>query len=337
MEERCGAAITVMSDTPDEQVTFDAILEDDSNNSIPGEAAAGSEDTERCCGRAENDDLATPPTDLPDPESPVVQAAAAVGRTKMRPILRQAGAVDSYTVLHGQSHSTVDAIVENLETVCREGHSVGRVFVDWVRLQLISLASDDTESDYRSIIDRYRVESESASPPRRPVLLFTDAFAELVQGVIQTGSDLYGDIYHRLSQGTDRLGQYFTPHNIATAKADMTDLTGDSPPEYGAGDLSPDAIEARPSIMDPACGSGRLLVAAARAQPHGIYYGVDKDPTCARMAALNLLLCNVDGQIVHGDSLTMDAQTVYTVGHSDSGGHVRIDDPNDISHPLKTP
>jgi type I restriction-modification system DNA methylase subunit len=39
----------------------------------------------------------------------------------------------------------------------------------------------------------------------------------------------------------------------------------------------------------------------------GYYFGVDKDPTCAKMAALNMLWRNVDSHIVWGNSLSLKA------------------------------
>jgi ribosomal protein L11 methylase PrmA len=44
-------------------------------------------------------------------------------------------------------------------------------------------------------------------------------------------------------------------------------------------------------ILDPACGSGRMLLAAHRVNGTGHeYYGIDIDPTCAKVTALNLFL-----------------------------------------------
>lgn len=44
-------------------------------------------------------------------------------------------------------------------------------------------------------------------------------------------------------------------------------------------------------ILDPTCGSGRMLLAASRlAGPRHEYYGIDVDATCVKMTALNLFL-----------------------------------------------
>ena len=77
------------------------------------------------------------------------------------------------------------------------------------------------------------------------------------------------------------------------------------------------------TIVDPACGSGRLLVEAAKRQPDAVYVGVDKDVTCVKMTALNLCLFNVDGYAVHGDSLTQEYHGAWQTTYSPLGGSVR--------------
>jgi len=47
------------------------------------------------------------------------------------------------------------------------------------------------------------------------------------------------------------------------------------------------------------------------------------------MAAINLVFCNVDGQIIHGDSLKMESYTVYNTYYTKSGGVVSINDPDE--------
>jgi type I restriction-modification system DNA methylase subunit len=84
------------------------------------------------------------------------------------------------------------------------------------------------------------------------------------------------------------------------------------------------------SVMDPAAGSGRLLISAAKQLPEGTqgeFYAVDKDSTCAKMAALNLCFFNMTGYVVHGDSLTQDYHTVWATEGSALGGSVyELDD-----------
>lgn len=47
-------------------------------------------------------------------------------------------------------------------------------------------------------------------------------------------------------------------------------------------------------IIDPTCGSGRMLLASSRVNgPGHEYYGIDVDRTCVKMTALNLFLNGV--------------------------------------------
>jgi len=107
---------------------------------------------------------------------------------------------------------------------------------------------------------------------------------------------------------SDAFGQYFTPHNVSQAKAEMV-----------LHDLDPEEYQDSPvRIADPAGGSGRLLVAAEYQLPDDLeswYMSVDKDPACANMGALNRWLHGLEGVSVHGDSLTLEKYRAWeTVG-----------------------
>jgi len=94
-----------------------------------------------------------------------------------------------------------------------------------------------------------------------------------------SGQDILGEFYE---ENLYRKGasQYFTPWPLCTLMAKCAIDTSQE------GDLD------RPiRIFDPACGSGRMLLASAReAGPDHEYYGTDIDSTCVKMAAINLFL-----------------------------------------------
>jgi hypothetical protein len=57
-------------------------------------------------------------------------------------------------------------------------------------------------------------------------------------------------------------------------------------------------------ILDPACGSGRMLLAAQKCNGrHHEFYGIDIDHTCIKMAAVNLFLSG----LFHSETLCGDA------------------------------
>jgi type I restriction-modification system DNA methylase subunit len=181
------------------------------------------------------------------------------------------------------------------------------VFDDFLDLSLNALQRDD--ENYLDVMDRYGEEEAQ---------LYSEAFGELMNASAKANHDLLGVIYEELRNSSDHFGQHFTPHNLSDMKASMVideDQDEDRDEPY--------------SVMDPAAGSGRLLISAAKQLPAGEaqFYAVDKDSTCAKMAALNLTFFNMDGYVVHGDSLTQDYHTVWATEGSALGGSVyELDD-----------
>ncbi len=151
--------------------------------------------------------------------------------------------------------------------------------------------------------------------------------------------DVIGNAYMRLEIGNTRAGQYFTPQPIAEAMAMMTitDPIGvlDSRLREAAGknlftsmmgihtikDLTqpPLVHEILPmiiddvepiKIMDPACGSGVMLLAAAKQFPDwavqtGVvqFFGQDIDALCCQLARINSKLYGLRGAKVKGEVL----------------------------------
>jgi type I restriction-modification system DNA methylase subunit len=194
------------------------------------------------------------------------------------------------------------------------------VFTDWLDLMLYSLQGRD--DPYMEIVDQY--DADRPKGDRAPDL-YARAFGQLQQGMSETQADLLGVIYETMGHETDAFGQYFTPHNVSEMKAELV---------LGADDTDKDGDV--DSIADPACGSGRLLVSAAKRQPAALYYGADKDGTCARMTALNLCFFNVDGYAVHADSLAQDYYAGWQTWSTPLGGDIRELAVDDIPRPTFT-
>src|SRR6266542_2475131 len=92
------------------------------------------------------------------------------------------------------------------------------------------------------------------------------------------GRDVIGAAYERLLSGRDRraLGQFFTPLSIGRAMAAW--LLADEPR----------------LLLDPACGSGSLLAAAAHERTAATKFaGIDVDPLAIAMASANARLRRV--------------------------------------------
>jgi type I restriction enzyme M protein len=104
------------------------------------------------------------------------------------------------------------------------------------------------------------------------------------------GNDLLGDFFQQeITHG--RNGQFFTPFHVCTMMA-----------QINSGDDSRSL-----NVLDPTCGSGRMLVAFGLQSkiPHR-YYGIDIDPMCVKMSVLNLFLNGFQGEVICADALFPD-------------------------------
>ena len=135
------------------------------------------------------------------------------------------------------------------------------------------------EDEYLEIIAKYKDSELRHEFPKAFACLITEMEDQLD---LSTGSDVLGTFFEQhISNG--RNGQFFTPYPICQFMASITntdviidDSTGTKKPLL---------------ILDPACGSGRMLLASHRANSPGHeYYGIDIDRTCVKMTALNLFL-----------------------------------------------
>lgn len=105
--------------------------------------------------------------------------------------------------------------------------------------------------------------------------------------------DPFGNLYEtQIASHGRRLhaGQFFTPENIVdlmvSINSDGRDLTGKGL-----------------NFGDPACGSGRFLIAVHAKFPGNYCCGEDIDRTCALMTVCNFILHGVNGEVIWHDSL----------------------------------
>lgn len=57
------------------------------------------------------------------------------------------------------------------------------------------------------------------------------------------------------------------------------------------------------TVLDPAVGTGRLLMAAHKVAPNAILFGVDTDLRALRIAYTNFAIYNISGYLLHADGL----------------------------------
>lgn len=102
--------------------------------------------------------------------------------------------------------------------------------------------------------------------------------------------DLLGEVYMNYLSGTMKkhwTGQYFTPMHMCDMMAQIAD------PGEVVGER----------IMDCACGSGRMLLAAHILHLGNYCYAQDLDRVCCLMTVCNFIIHGVKGEVVWGDCL----------------------------------
>lgn len=67
-------------------------------------------------------------------------------------------------------------------------------------------------------------------------------------------------------------------------------------------------------VNDPCCGTGRMLLGAAKVNPRVELVGQDLDPRCAKITAINLGLRSRYGWVICGNTITNEVRFAYRVG-----------------------
>lgn len=180
--------------------------------------------------------------------------------------------------------------------------SLHQVFEDFLTMAIAACSQNPVtnvsyyEEEYLSTIATYK-DSELRHE-------FPKAFANLVSEMedrldSSMGNDVLGDFFEQhISNG--RNGQFFTPYSICQFMASLN--MEDAIPSDEHSQLK------SLKILDPACGSGRMLVASHRLNgPGHQYYGIDIDRTCVKMTALNMFLNGMwNSEVMCGNSLMPD-------------------------------
>ncbi|MBI4945963.1 MAG: SAM-dependent DNA methyltransferase [Bacteroidetes bacterium] len=145
------------------------------------------------------------------------------------------------------------------------------------------------EEEYMQIIEPYKASGK--------LEYFPQLLAEMVSYMEEKkddsgGNDLLGEFFQQeLTNG--RNGQFFTPFHVCSMMAEMT--------------LDEQEESRSMKICDPTCGSGRMLLAYGKRSKHpNCYYGIDVDPVCVKMTAINLFLNGLGGEVACADALAPD-------------------------------
>jgi len=168
-------------------------------------------------------------------------------------------------------------------------------FSDMLDSFLIPFRIFDTASEREA-----KLAEVAADPKKETLFAFLDELGERSEGFRDTLGELY---VQEVSKGHN--GQYFTPEHVCDLMASITIAI----PEDGK------------TVLDPACGSGRMLLAAAKINRNLVLYGADVDTVCCKIAVANMLLQSLKGEIAHMDSLSNTFFTGYRIGTILHNGH----------------
>lgn len=175
-------------------------------------------------------------------------------------------------------------------------HGQSNAFIDFLDYTLLVMKWWEPNRDFSYLEKKY-----GELYPRFADMLIS--LSEVSDNAGEGFSDGLGDLFMELVSG-GRNGQFFTPENISDMMSKL---------------IVPE-IEDNKSILDPACGSGRMLLAAAKRNRNTFFFGCDNDVTCCKMAVINLILNTLQGEIALMDSLTMDYTKSWEVSYRNHNG-----------------
>lgn len=155
------------------------------------------------------------------------------------------------------------------------------------------------EDAYIALVKRYGAREGQQA---RPIDAMVSAWGDIQAETEQSGADVLGAVFMEHVTRGDH-GQFFTPECITSLMASL------------AGEVQPGQ-----QVLDPACGSGRMLLDMASKQPLAEFHGVDIDERCAMMCALNFWMRDLAGRVTWGNALTNETRKAWSVSR---GGWVR--------------
>ena len=193
------------------------------------------------------------------------------------------------------THPQTKALHKAVEGLTGKYHRQ-RVFEDFLTVTICALAGGTMEEQYLEVAGRYS-DGEKGS---RGIDILAQMFGDLVNAMEETRADILGDYFEgAISYGAH--GQFFTPEHLTDMMAQLV----------GGGEGG--------TVNDPACGSGRTLLSAAKVNPHRHFVGQDLDLRCVQMTAINLALNGLRGEVIWGDTLANEQRLIYRTGFNGRG------------------
>ena len=165
--------------------------------------------------------------------------------------------------------------------------NLNEIFDDLLTVIICAMGAQTQEHLYLETIKKYN---------RQELDTLCKLFAEIMKIYIDAKisgdwCDPLGTYYECLASNYKKsnFGQFFTPKSICTLMANFV-VKSD---EWGK------------NVNEPACGSGRLVLAANQVAKGNYYICQDLDPICCKMTAINLCFHEIRAEIHCMDSLRM--------------------------------
>jgi len=171
-----------------------------------------------------------------------------------------------------------------------------QVFSDWMGMVICAFAHKTMEEEYMKLSGRYTTDEMTEFAKLTAILIKTIdmKFCDYDEKSNPVWYDFFGDFYQLISSRSKAqgLGQFFTPEAVVTAMVLMQNIDGENK-----------------TVLDPACGSGRFLIASHAHNPRNIHFGADLDFVCCQMSVLNMMMHGCRGEIVWKNAL--DTESYY--------------------------
>ncbi len=195
---------------------------------------------------------------------------------------------------------------ELLNTFRQLGNRYGifAVFEDFLAMYAIAISNsvdqyhyEEREAQYMRIVQKYDKQEMEQLVALAGLLLQE---LELQNGYPE---DILGPVFHELELHNKYTGQFFSPQPICNAIAQMS-----------VGREQPDNDKDYIRVLEPACGSGAMVLAAAGAlqqrddnyQQGMIAVCVDIDFKCVCMTYIQLALHGIPAVVIHGNTLSAE-------------------------------
>lgn len=149
--------------------------------------------------------------------------------------------------------------------------------------------------DYALIGNNHEVKADLSRFKEKEIELFHQLYEQWIlllkkkqvhQGAWFDAFGLYFET-HSSEWGRKKKGQFFTPVNLCDMMVLMMNPSGEGQRVY-----------------DPACGSGRMILAAHAHNPNNYHYACDIDLTCCKMTVLNMMIHRIRGEVVWKNALS---------------------------------